>query len=182
MAILSPILAHTGFVNSTRTLCYLTDITLAPRDWLPTLIMSISSALKELTLLSLCPSSLDAVYLTPRSLFSKKYETSISLSTSGIYPGWPIICPTKESALVINGSTLIPTPISPPGTAYIRAFLSAFSDVICDSISLHWTAPVLWFLVISPGLIEILSPTLSTPRRMVPPATPPKSFSAWVPG
>ena len=137
IAILSPIFAHTGFVNSTRTLCYLTDITLAPRDWLPTLIISISSALKELTLFTLWPSSALPLYLTPRSLFNKKYETSISLSTSGIKFGWPIICPTKESALVMNGSTLIPTPISPPGTAYIRAFLSALSDVICDWISFH---------------------------------------------
>jgi len=93
-----------------------------------------------------------------------------------------MIYPTNESALVINGSTLKPTPISPPGTAYIKAFLSALRDVIYDSISLQFTAPVLGFLVMRPGLIEILSPTFNTPRRIVPPATPPTNFSASVPG
>jgi hypothetical protein len=40
--------------------------------------------------------------------------------------------PTKESAIVNEGSKVVPTPIRPPGIAYKREFYSANKETILD--------------------------------------------------
>lgn len=60
-----------------------------------------------------------------------------SVNTSGRLPFSPSTCPTSRSARVSVGSTLVPTPISPPGTANLRSFCSAYSDKIFEKIGSH---------------------------------------------
>jgi hypothetical protein len=93
-----------------------------------------------------------------------------------------MIYPTNLSALVKKGSTFNPTPMSPPGTAYMRWFYSAYKEVILEMILFHVTKPVFQSFLIIPGLISTSSPTFNTPLRIVPPATPPLRFSASSPG
>lgn len=59
------------------------------------------------------------------------------MNTSGRLPLSPSTCPTSRSARVSVGSTLVPTPISPPGTANLRSFCSAYSDKIFEKIGSH---------------------------------------------
>mmetsp|Transcript_7218 Transcript_7218/g.21664 ORF Transcript_7218/g.21664 Transcript_7218/m.21664 type:complete len:201 (+) Transcript_7218:228-830(+) len=119
--------------------------------------------------------------LTPRSLLRRKKLISISMKTSGSFPTSPSTCPTSLSALVRVGSTVVPTPMSPPGTAYWRAFCSANRETTLEKIGMHLIFP--WAsLVTIPGLTSISWPTLSTPCRMLPPATPPFRSSTPAPG
>jgi hypothetical protein len=84
--------------------------------------------------------------------------------------------PTSLSPLVKNGSIVSPTPISPPGTAYIRLFFSACNDIILVKIGLHFISPVVLFLFIIPGLISTSSNNCNIPLISVPPAIPPTKF------
>mmetsp|Transcript_47995 Transcript_47995/g.159057 ORF Transcript_47995/g.159057 Transcript_47995/m.159057 type:complete len:244 (-) Transcript_47995:346-1077(-) len=70
--------------------------------------------------------------------------------------------------------------MSPPGTAYCRSLPSAKSESTREKSGTHRTPPEAREMM--PGRISISCPTLSTPRRMEPPATPPRSSSASWPG
>ena len=59
--------------------------------------------------------------------------------------------------------TLVPTPISPPGTAYIKSFCSANNDTILDRIGLQVNFPS-ESLDTRPGRTSISCPTLRTPK------------------
>ena len=89
----------------------LTEITVPPHEVDPILMSRISSCRMFSILFS---------YFEPTILFKNFVLTSISIKTSGMLPGWPIIWPTMLSDLVNYGSTLVPTAIRPPGIAYIR--------------------------------------------------------------
>ena len=93
----------------------------------------------------------------------------------------PRTCPTSRSARVSVGSIVVPTPMSPPGTAYWSSFCSAKSETIREKIGLHVTFPSASFFTI-PGRTSISWPTFSTPCRMLPPATPPLMSSTSAPG
>mmetsp|Transcript_48885 Transcript_48885/g.104361 ORF Transcript_48885/g.104361 Transcript_48885/m.104361 type:complete len:230 (+) Transcript_48885:681-1370(+) len=100
---------------------------------------------------------------------------------SGRLPTEPSTCPTNRSARVRVGSRSVPTPISPPGTAYWRSFCSAKRDTIREKSGTHLTLP-LAPREMMPGLTSISWPALSTPCRIEPPATPPRNSSASWPG
>lgn len=74
------------------------------------------------TLLCFSPS-----VFTPSSLRSKKKLISSSVKISGNFPTSPSTWPTSLSALQRVGSILVPTPIRPPGTAYLRSFSSIYN-------------------------------------------------------
>mmetsp|Transcript_31272 Transcript_31272/g.81985 ORF Transcript_31272/g.81985 Transcript_31272/m.81985 type:complete len:248 (-) Transcript_31272:343-1086(-) len=76
---------------------------------------------------------------------------------------------------------MVPTPISPPGTAYCSSFFSAKSDSIREKMGVTCICPLSSFDTI-PGRTSISCPFLSTPRRILPPATPPFSSSTSAPG
>ena len=59
--------------------------------------------------------------------------------------------------------TLVPTPMSPPGTAYIRSFCSANNDTILDRMGLQVNFPS-ESLETSPGRTSISCPTFRTPK------------------
>ena len=59
--------------------------------------------------------------------------------------------------------TFVPTPISPPGTAYIKSFCSANKDTILDRIGLQVSFPS-ESLDTRPGRTSISCPTLRTPK------------------
>mmetsp|Transcript_10290 Transcript_10290/g.21265 ORF Transcript_10290/g.21265 Transcript_10290/m.21265 type:complete len:262 (-) Transcript_10290:277-1062(-) len=103
------------------------------------------------------------------------------MKMSGSLPGCPRTWPTRRSPLVSMGSIFVPTPIRPPGAANCRAFCSAASDMIRDRIGLHCVLPCSSLLTM-PGRISISSPSLSTPLRMDPPATPPLRLATSSPG
>lgn len=63
-----------------------------------------------------------------------------SVNTSGRLPLSPSTWPTKRSARVSVGSTLVPTPMRPPGTANFRSFCSAYRDRILEKIGSHCQA------------------------------------------
>ncbi len=87
-------------------------------------------------------------------------------------------CPTNLSALHNVGSILVPTPISPPGTAYFNSFSSAKrdtlhiqrgsksrcdrNDTILEKMGTHRTLPSVSFVTM-PGRTSISSPTRNTP-------------------
>ena len=75
----------------------------------------------------------------------------------------------------------MPTPISPPGTAYCRSFASAKSERIREKSGTHFTVPFAPREMI-PGRISISCPSLSTPCRIEPPATPPRRSCTSSPG
>mmetsp|Transcript_2048 Transcript_2048/g.7423 ORF Transcript_2048/g.7423 Transcript_2048/m.7423 type:complete len:231 (-) Transcript_2048:484-1176(-) len=93
----------------------------------------------------------------------------------------PSTWPTRRSVRQRVGSTLVPTPMSPPGTAYWRWFDSAKRDTTRERMGWHVMAPSL-DLDTMPGRISTSSPTLSTPLKILPPATPPRRSSTSVPG
>lgn len=81
----------------------------------------------------------------------------------------------------LTHSIFVPTPIRPPGTAKSRLFFSARSETILLKMGWHFVLP--WLsLIMMPGLISISWPTLRTPERIDPPATPPFSSSTSAPG
>lgn len=59
----------------------------------------------------------------------------------GKAPTAPRTCPTKRSALQSVGSILVPTPISPPGTANCSSFCSVYKETILLNIGLHVNLP-----------------------------------------
>jgi hypothetical protein len=59
--------------------------------------------------------------------------------------------------------TFVPTPIRPPGTAYIKSFCSAKRDTIFDRIGLQVNFPS-ESLETRPGRTSISCPTLRTPK------------------
>ena len=71
--------------------------------------------------------------------------------------------------------------MSPPGTAYMISFCSANRETIRERMGLHVNLPSL-SLETRPGLTSISWPTVSTPRRILPPATPPFRSSTSHPG
>jgi len=71
--------------------------------------------------------------------------------------------------------------MSPPGTAYCRSFCSAYSEMILEKIGVQRSLPSSSFDTI-PGLTSISCPDCSTPRRILPPATPPFRSSTSDPG
>ena len=75
-------------------------------------------------------------------------------------------------ARVRVGSILVPTPMRPPGTAYLRSFCSAYNDIIRLYIGVHFILPSA-SLETMPGRTSISSPIRRTPCRIDPPATPP---------
>mmetsp|Transcript_520 Transcript_520/g.1592 ORF Transcript_520/g.1592 Transcript_520/m.1592 type:complete len:264 (-) Transcript_520:323-1114(-) len=100
------------------------------------------------------------------------------MCTSGSLPTAPSTWPTNRSARVRVGSSRVPTPMSPPGTANCRSLCSAYRELILESKGTHLTVPSGRRDTI-PGRISISSPTLRTPWRMEPPATPPlRSFTS----
>mmetsp|Transcript_66229 Transcript_66229/g.185188 ORF Transcript_66229/g.185188 Transcript_66229/m.185188 type:complete len:263 (-) Transcript_66229:386-1174(-) len=99
----------------------------------------------------------------------------------GSLPGCPRTCPTSLSARVNVGSILVPTPIKPPGTANCSRFSSAAKVTIRERMGLQTNVPSP-LLETMPGRISISSPTLSTPLRMEPPATPPNKLFTSSPG
>jgi hypothetical protein len=70
------------------------------------------------------------------------------------------------------GSTFVPTPIKPPGTANFRSLLSVYRLTILEKIGRHFIRPSESF-EITPGLISISSLSFKTPQSIEPPATPP---------
>mmetsp|Transcript_113488 Transcript_113488/g.178531 ORF Transcript_113488/g.178531 Transcript_113488/m.178531 type:complete len:230 (-) Transcript_113488:460-1149(-) len=100
---------------------------------------------------------------------------------SGNFPGVPRTWPIRRSARVNAGSILVPTPIKPPGTAYWSEFCSAANDIIRERMGLQVYLPVP-SVVIIPGRTSISCPTLRTPFRMEPPATPPFKSAIASPG
>mmetsp|Transcript_31269 Transcript_31269/g.68394 ORF Transcript_31269/g.68394 Transcript_31269/m.68394 type:complete len:244 (+) Transcript_31269:808-1539(+) len=100
---------------------------------------------------------------------------------SGKCPTDPRTWPTSLSARVSVGSSSVPTPMSPPGTAYCKSFCSAKSDTMREKSGTHLTDP-LAPREMMPGRISISCPRRSTPCRMEPPATPPRSSSTSCPG
>mmetsp|Transcript_16568 Transcript_16568/g.46774 ORF Transcript_16568/g.46774 Transcript_16568/m.46774 type:complete len:225 (-) Transcript_16568:353-1027(-) len=76
---------------------------------------------------------------------------------------------------------VVPTPMSPPGTAYFSSFCSAKRETMRLKMGRHETLPSASFFTM-PGLTSTSCPNLSTPCRMLPPATPPFSSSACAPG
>lgn len=62
--------------------------------------------------------------------------------------------------------TFVPTPIKPPGTAYIRSFCSANNDTILERMGLQVSLPS-ESLETRPGLTSISCPTLSTPINYI---------------
>lgn len=63
--------------------------------------------------------------------------------TSGRLPTEPSTWPTKRSARVSVGSIMVPTPMSPPGTAYCRSFDSAKRERMREKSGTHFIAPSL---------------------------------------
>mmetsp|Transcript_4721 Transcript_4721/g.14524 ORF Transcript_4721/g.14524 Transcript_4721/m.14524 type:complete len:243 (-) Transcript_4721:19-747(-) len=76
---------------------------------------------------------------------------------------------------------VVPTPMSPPGTAYCSSFCSAYSDTMRLMMGAHLMRPSLSLLTM-PGRTSIFWPIRSTPCRMEPPATPPWISSTSAPG
>lgn len=76
---------------------------------------------------------------------------------------------------------LVPTPMSPPGTANLSWFFSASSETIREKIGWHLVRPSA-SLVMTPGRTSISCPNRSTPVKIEPPATPPFSSSTSAPG
>jgi|AntAceMinimDraft_12_1070368.scaffolds.fasta_scaffold91621_2 hypothetical protein len=74
----------------------------------------------------------------------------------------PRTWPTNRSALVKVGSTVVPTPINPPGTANFSWFCSANNETIRLLIGVHLIFPSASLLTI-PGRTSICCPTLNTP-------------------
>lgn len=70
--------------------------------------------------------------------------------------------PTSRSARVRVGSTVVPTPIRPPGTAYCSGFCSANSDTMRERMGMQRMAP-LASLVTTPGRTSTSWPMRSTP-------------------
>mmetsp|Transcript_66228 Transcript_66228/g.185181 ORF Transcript_66228/g.185181 Transcript_66228/m.185181 type:complete len:265 (-) Transcript_66228:386-1180(-) len=99
----------------------------------------------------------------------------------GSLPGCPRTCPTNLSARVSVGSIFVPTPIKPPGTANCKRFSSAARVTMRERMGLQTKLPSSP-LETMPGRISISSPTLRTPLRMEPPATPPKRLLTSSPG
>mmetsp|Transcript_73405 Transcript_73405/g.237419 ORF Transcript_73405/g.237419 Transcript_73405/m.237419 type:complete len:263 (+) Transcript_73405:398-1186(+) len=99
----------------------------------------------------------------------------------GSLSGCPSTWPRSLSPRVSVGSIFVPTPMRPPGTAYCRLFCSAARDMMRERMGLQTTLLAASLLTM-PGLISISSPTLSTPLRMEPPATPPFRFCTSSPG
>lgn len=93
-----------------------------------------------------------------------------------------MILPTNKSAIVREGSILVPTPIRPPGMAYNNSFFSANKEVIYVCIGLHDIFPLSGSVLTTPGLISISSPTFNTPYKILPPAIPPLISSIDPPG
>jgi len=72
-------------------------------------------------------------------------------------------------------------PIKPPGTANLSVFCSANKEMILEKMGLQVIFPSASF-VTTPGRTSISSPSLSTPERILPPATPPLSSAISAPG
>mmetsp|Transcript_11030 Transcript_11030/g.39915 ORF Transcript_11030/g.39915 Transcript_11030/m.39915 type:complete len:220 (+) Transcript_11030:299-958(+) len=118
---------------------------------------------------------------TPSSRRRRKKFTSSSVNTCGSFPTSPRTCPTRRSARVSVGSTVVPTPMRPPGTAYRSWFCSANSETIREEMLRHLIFPSASLDTI-PGRTSISWPTLRTPWRIDPPATPPCTSSTSAPG
>uniref|UniRef100_A0A0E9XF51 Uncharacterized protein n=1 Tax=Anguilla anguilla TaxID=7936 RepID=A0A0E9XF51_ANGAN len=79
------------------------------------------------------------------------------------------------------GSIFVPTPIRPPGAAYCKSLCSANRETILEKMGLHMSFPS-WSFDTIPGRTSNSCPTLSTPLRILPPATPPFRSSTSQPG
>mmetsp|Transcript_236 Transcript_236/g.919 ORF Transcript_236/g.919 Transcript_236/m.919 type:complete len:354 (+) Transcript_236:200-1261(+) len=176
-ATFSPSLVHTGDVSCSLARSDLTATTRAPVHIDPMFSIS-TSALDNFATLPCF--SLPCVR-TPSSRRSRKKLTSSSVNTLGSLPTSPSTWPTSRSARVSVGSTVVPTPISPPGTAYLSWFCSAKSETMRLEMGVHLMRPSASLLTM-PGRTSIGCPTLSTPCRMDPPATPPWMSSTSAPG
>jgi hypothetical protein len=106
----------------------------------------------------------------------------------------PRTCPTSLSDRHKVESTFNPTPINsqhklsegslpikPPGTANLSVFCSANKETILEKMGSQVIFPSVSF-VTTPGRTSISSPSLSTPERILPPATPPLSSAISAPG
>mmetsp|Transcript_12141 Transcript_12141/g.31116 ORF Transcript_12141/g.31116 Transcript_12141/m.31116 type:complete len:354 (+) Transcript_12141:170-1231(+) len=173
----SPSLVHTGDVSCSLARSLLTASTRAPVHMEPMLSMSVSFLVSLATLPCFSP----LCVRTPSRRRSRKKLISSSVYTSGSAPTSPSTCPTSLSARVRVGSTVVPTPMRPPGTAYCSSFCSAKSVTMREKTGRHLTWPSAP-LVTMPGRTSISCPILRQPCRMEPPATPPLSSSTSEPG
>mmetsp|Transcript_3937 Transcript_3937/g.9459 ORF Transcript_3937/g.9459 Transcript_3937/m.9459 type:complete len:366 (-) Transcript_3937:451-1548(-) len=176
-ATFSPSLVHTGEVSCSLARSLLTATTRAPVHMLP--MFSISTS--PLDSLATLPCFSLPWVRTPSNRRRRKKLTSSSVYTWGSLPTSPSTCPTSLSARVSVGSTVVPTPMSPPGTAYCSWFCSAKRDTMRLLMGVHLILPSASLLTM-PGRTSISCPTLSTPCRMEPPATPPWMSSTSAPG
>mmetsp|Transcript_13089 Transcript_13089/g.31742 ORF Transcript_13089/g.31742 Transcript_13089/m.31742 type:complete len:363 (+) Transcript_13089:311-1399(+) len=176
-ATFSPSFVHTGAVSCILHRSDLTAMTRAPVHMDPMFSISTSPLDSFATLPCF---SLPCVR-TPSNRRSKKKFTSSSVKTCGSLPTSPSTWPTSRSARVSVGSTVVPTPMSPPGTAYCSWFCSAKSDTIRLLMGVHLIFPSASLLTI-PGRTSTSWPILSTPCRIDPPATPPWISSTSAPG
>mmetsp|Transcript_2980 Transcript_2980/g.5864 ORF Transcript_2980/g.5864 Transcript_2980/m.5864 type:complete len:213 (-) Transcript_2980:677-1315(-) len=151
--------------------------TRAPVDMDPMFNMSTSALASFCTL----PAFSFPWVRTPRRRLRRKKFTSSSENTSGSWPTSPSTWPTRRSARVKVGSTEVPTPMRPPGTANCSGFCSAKREMILEKMGVTFTVPS-ESLVTIPGRTSTSCPTRSTPLRMEPPATPPWMSSTSAPG
>mmetsp|Transcript_27028 Transcript_27028/g.71160 ORF Transcript_27028/g.71160 Transcript_27028/m.71160 type:complete len:269 (+) Transcript_27028:545-1351(+) len=100
---------------------------------------------------------------------------------SGRLPTSPRTCPVRRSPRVRQGSILVPTPISPPGTANSRSNISAWRPSTTVTSGVH-TKPPSPLSLQRPGRISIRCPRRSTPWVSEPPTTPPMRCSTSWPG
>eukprot|EP01139_Manchomonas_bermudensis_P000144 Amastigsp_a134_413.p3 type:complete len:269 gc:universal Amastigsp_a134_413:1485-679(-) len=169
---------HTGEVRTIFARSFLTASTRPPVEVEPMLTMRTSPLTRAWTREPL----LVPVVLTPRSRRRRKNEISSSTKMSGSRLSLrPRTLPTRRSARQSVGSIIVPTPMSPPGTAYLSSFCSASRVTIREKIGSHAILPAESLETI-PGRTSISSPSLSTPRTIEPPATPPLRLATEHPG
>ena len=87
---------------------------------------------------------------------------------SGSVPGVPTVCPIRVLAPVKRGSRVVPTPIRPPAIAYGSSVVSQ-NRVFARTRRGIASSPFQM-----PGRISTTSSGRNTPRRIVPPMTPPR--------